>query len=84
MHFDSDFTLYFYVHVSQRLINIFTGTHKGGFFPAENAAEEKTTHNHHASEKLKEYYTPAAVEMVKKMYKADFETFGYSDASPLL
>ena len=55
-------------------------SHRGGFFPAENGNEERTGHNHHASEQIRSYYRAADAAIVREVFEADFELFGYSDA----
>ena len=52
----------------------------GSFFPS---SDDNIIHNHHSASRARQYYTPESVKLVRQMYRADFDVFGYSTTSPL-
>ena len=45
--------------------------------------EKVDDHRTAATEKVERYYTPYAVELVRRMFALDFQVFGYCDTDPL-
>ena len=47
----------------------------GGFFRSDG---DGVAHNHRSEQRLKEFYTPQLMRIVERIYKKDFDRFGYT------
>lgn len=47
----------------------------GGFFRSDG---DGVAHNHRSEQRLKEFYTPELMRIVERIYKKDFDRFGYT------
>ena len=51
------------------------------FLPQKHATDlERSSHQTHAAAKLQEHYTPRLAKIVARLYRRDFEIFGYSSS----